>query len=309
MHRRDVPVIVEVALNGATKRERTPHVPIAPAEVAADALACLEAGASIVHQHDEHGDPEGMAADSLAAYREILGVRPDALCYPTTSWGGPIERRWSHHFTLHEAGVLRVAFVDPGSVNLGGADADGMPIPSEFVYTNTFRDIVWKFDQCRTLGLGPSMAIFEPGFLRVALAYEAAGAMPAGAFVKLYFGGGVGYLGGTGGLSFGLPPTRPSLDAYLAMLDGSRLPWAVAVLGGDVVESGMAGWALAEGGHLRVGLEDFAGGPGRTPGNRELVEQAVALCREAGRPVATPDEAAAILGLPARSASSPGTPG
>ena len=98
--RRDVPVIIEVALNGATKRDRNPHVPITPAEVAADALECLEAGAAIVHQHDQHGDAEGMAADSLEAYAEILAARPDAICYPTTSWGGPIEQRWSHHFSV-----------------------------------------------------------------------------------------------------------------------------------------------------------------------------------------------------------------
>ena len=80
------------------------------------------------------------------------------------------------------------------------------------------------------------------------------------------------------------------------MLDGSSLPWAVAVIGGDVVASGLARLALERGGHLRVGLEDYAGP--RQPRNVELVDEAVALARSVGRPIASCREAASLLGLP-----------
>ena len=36
------PVIIEVAINGATTKARQPHVPITREEMVADALACLE---------------------------------------------------------------------------------------------------------------------------------------------------------------------------------------------------------------------------------------------------------------------------
>ena len=108
---------------------------------------------------------------------------------------------------------------------------------------------------------------------------------------KLYFSTKRGYLGAP----FGLPPTPTALDAYLELLDGCDVPWAVSVVGGDVVGSAIAGMALDRGGHLHLGLEFFGGD--RTPTNAELVAEAVALCESTGRAVATPDEAAEILGL------------
>ena len=97
--------------------------------------------------------------------------------------------------------------------------------------------------------------MFEPGFLRVVLAYQNAGALPAGTLVKFYFSEG-GYLGG-GDPLWGMPPIPEALDAYLAMLGDAPIPWAVAVLGGSLLDAPIARLALERGGHLRVGLEDY----------------------------------------------------
>jgi uncharacterized protein (DUF849 family) len=142
-------------------------------------------------------------------------------------------------------------------------------------------------DCCARYGLGPSISIFEPGFLRAALGYHAAGALPAGALIKLYFSGGFP--------GFGLPPTPTSLSAYLAMLEGTGLPWSVAVLGGDVLTT-IAEEAVRRGGHLRVGLEDYAG-PG-TPANVELVRACADLVDRLGCRPATVAEAGELLRLP-----------
>jgi uncharacterized protein (DUF849 family) len=109
--------------------------------------------------------------------------------------------------------------------------------------------------------------------------------------IKLYFGGEKGYLGGV----FGLPPTKPAFEAYVAMLVDCPLPWSAAVIGGDIVESGIARMTIERGGHLHVGLEDWAG-PGH-PTNEELVMAATTVCADLGRPVATRSETAEILGL------------
>ncbi|MDA0823374.1 MAG: 3-keto-5-aminohexanoate cleavage protein [Proteobacteria bacterium] len=297
----DKPVIIEVALNGATRKSSNPNVPISINELTADALTCLRAGAQIIHQHDDLGrggelggaSPQVMADKAAEFYRAVYAEVADALLYSTTNWPGNIEARWSHQLILADANLLRMAFVDPGSVNLGGFAADGRPkLESSMVYSHSVADIEWMLDHCRRRSLAPNMAIFEPGFLRAALAHEKAGSLPRGAFIKLYF---------SDRLTFGFPPLKSALDAYLDLLKGSSLPWAVAVLGGDVIDSGMARWALEAGGHLRLGLEDYGGTD--KPSNLELLTVAIDLCREVGRPIATRPEAAAMLGLDVKGAS------
>ena len=297
------PVIIEAAINGATTKERNPNVPRTPDEIAADALACLEAGAAIIHNHiDLVGISEAEAAERyLEAWRVVLAERPDALWYPTVHFGQSMS--YEHLIPIAESGLLRLGLTDPGSVNLGTVDDQGVPVGG-LVYANSFDAIARAFDICREQRLGPSLAIYEPGFLRATLANWRAGRLPAGAMVKLYFSTEHGLLGAP----FGLPPTAAALNAYLEILGGCDLPWAVSAVGGDVVESEVARLALDRGGHLHLGLEFYRGG--RQPTNVELVTEAVELCQKAKRPVATPDQAAAILRLPRPrpSGSIPGAP-
>jgi uncharacterized protein (DUF849 family) len=296
---KDLPVIIEVALNGATRPELNPNVPTTQQALADDAIRCIEAGASIVHTHAPDISVAGRDAAELylAHFRPVLERHPDVVMYPTLVFAQSMEDKTSHLPHLAEAIGLRMGFVDPGSLNLGPTGDDGLPVDAGIVYANSHADIRYGFELCERLGLGPGMAIFEPGFLRTALAWERAGRMPRGAFVRLYLGGDSSYRGeGRVDLLFGLPATTASLDAYIAMMEGSSLPWSVAVLSGDLIENGVARHTLECGGHLRVGLEDFAGA--RQPSNEELVREAAALCAEVGRPVARPDEVGKLLDLP-----------
>jgi len=302
------PVIIEAAINGTTTKERNPNTPRLPDEIAADALACIEAGAAIVHNHADVVGVSGQeAADRyFEGWKPVFAARGDALLYPTTNFGPGVEGAYAHMAPLTATGWLRIGIIDPGSVNLGGVDTDGLPAAPGFVYANSFGDIRHQAAVCAGLRLGPSMAIFEPGWLRTALAWHRAARLPRGAMVKLYFGGDFGYLtsvGQHGGATFGLPPTVTALDAYCELLEGCDLPWSVAVIGGDLIASDIARAALERGAHLHVGLEDYAGD--RQPTNTELVREAVALCTDLGRPLATPDDATEILDLPRRGPEPP----
>jgi len=295
----DGPVIIEAAINGVTTQEQNPHAPRLPEEIATDALACFEAGASIVHNHiDKFMIPgDEAAARYVEGWRPVFAERPDALLYPTTNAGPAIVDAYSHLEPLAETGLLRIGIADPGSVNLGGAGENGEPGVGGVVYANSPSDIRYEIELNQRLQIGPSMAIFEPGFLRCALAYRADGRLPAGTMIKLYFGGDGGYLNqGRPGAPFGLPPTRAALEAYLELLDGCGVPWSSAVIGGDLCATEVAELTVRAGGHLHVGLEDYAGP--RTPSNVELVREAVAVVEAAGGTVASCDDAARILQLP-----------
>jgi uncharacterized protein (DUF849 family) len=294
------PVILELAVNGATPRHRNRHVPRTPAEITEAALAGIESGASIVHNHNDEpmftADGVHAVEPYLAAWRPVLERYPDALLYPTMAAGArgiPVTRRWAHVEELARRGMGSMTLVDPGSVNLGltsavavAADAAAGP------YANSLADVEYMFARSGELGAAPSISVFEPGFLRTTLAWQRSGRLPPGAMVKLYFGG---------ELEFGLRPTTTALEAYLELLEPSGLPWSVAVLGGDVVGCGLAESAIRRGGHVRVGLEDYAG-PGE-PSNLDLLRAAVAIVEGLGRAPATAAQTRRILGVPSATRS------
>jgi uncharacterized protein (DUF849 family) len=275
------PVIIEAAINGNTTKSVNPSVPRSPAEIAECALECLDRGAAIVHNHNDEPNVGGPARHDPAPYQEawteVLAVHPHALLHPTVRGGddeSSIEDRYAHVVALHDAGVLPMASADPGIVSIG-----------PFVYGNTPTDTSYMFECVRTMDVPVHVSVFEPGFLRNVLAHQRAGTLPRRVKIQLYFGDRV---------PFGLPPTRASLDAYLGLLDGSGLEWMVGVMGGDVIRSGMAAWAIDAGGHVRVGLEDLYD-PHANPSNEDLVRQAVDLVRSLGAEVATCEQALAIL--------------
>jgi len=288
------PAIIEVALNGGLPKQANPRVPRTPAEVADDALQCIAAGAAVLHNHTDDPVMGGNGSHDAGPYREawtrVLAEHPEALLYPTMPGGAPgqsIEQRYAHIEQLAAWQLLGLGLVDPGTTDIGRFARDGRPRPEDTVYQNTWADGVYMVETCRRLGVGMSVSIFEPGFLRFILGYVAAGELPPGAFIKLYFGG--------PRAGFGLPPTRKALEAYLDMLEGTGLPWLVSVQGGDVMASGMARMALERGGHLQVGLEPSGD---RARSNAELVAEAVQAVQASGREPATFAQARALIGIP-----------
>lgn len=297
--RDETPVLIEAAINGETRPERNPFVPREPEAIVADVLRCLDAGAALIHAHSGDIRLTGRKAADLylEAWRPILEQRPDTLWYPTLGLGADMAESLSHIEVLAAESPLRLGLCDPGSTNIGGPDADGLPVGG--VYANSYDDVRVAFEQCERLRLGPSLAIYEPGWLRTTLAFHRAGRLPAGAMVKLYFGGDYGLFATEPGVSFGLPPTENALLAYLDLLEGTGLPWSVSVWGGDLFETPVARLALERGGHLHVGLEEHFH-PECKPSNEEIVRQAAALVAGVGRPLASPADAARILRLPKR---------
>jgi 3-keto-5-aminohexanoate cleavage enzyme len=286
------PLIVEVAINGLITKTQNPHVPLSPDEMAIDIRACLDAGAAIVHAHA--GDPyvgkvqRHASKPYIDVFGEIIRERPDAILYPTLPAGPflPIDQRYAHINELADAGLLRMAPIDPGTMNWGSFSPTGEAEEESFVYQNTFADVRYAFNFCIARKLGCTMSIFEPGFLQIVLAHGRNGTLPPASVIKLEFS--------AGRLVFGLKPNREGLEAYLSMLEEHPIPWMVNLRDGDL-NNGFGRLAIERGAHVRVGIEDYGGE--RTPSNRELVAEIAELGRSLGRPTATPLDAAAILKL------------
>jgi len=67
------PLAIEAAINGVTPKALNPHLPRTREEIVADACACLEAGAAIVHQHND--EPLVQARHASAPYgASLIGV-------------------------------------------------------------------------------------------------------------------------------------------------------------------------------------------------------------------------------------------
>src|SRR6185295_4766507 len=119
---------LEVALNGGLTRESQPHVPVSVEEIVADGIACVKAGAAIVHVHS-YDVATGRQKDDADLYARIIeGIRSkvDAIVYPTviggTERGSEVTRvgadRYAAVVGLAERGLLEWTVCDPGSTNI-----------------------------------------------------------------------------------------------------------------------------------------------------------------------------------------------
>lgn len=105
-------VIIESALNGLTGRDRNPHVPYTPDEIAADAADAAGAGASVVHFH-ARDDDGGWSHDveRYAATFRALRARCDVLAWPTFAGAGDAK--------AYAAKLKKVLGQDPLETALG----------------------------------------------------------------------------------------------------------------------------------------------------------------------------------------------
>jgi uncharacterized protein (DUF849 family) len=71
--------------------------------------------------------------------------------------------------------------------------------------------------------------------------------------------------------------------------------WSVIDYGGNLLR--LAAAIIAAGGNISIGIGDYHYPELGQPTNAELVERVVAIARDVGREVATPDEAKAMLGI------------
>lgn len=294
--KRSKPLVITASINGERTKEQNRFAPRTHDEIVDSALGAYAAGASLIHAHCTNIGlmADESAEDYLKSWRRILEARPGSLWYPTLTRGLGGEIR--HILAIDDAVGIVFGCVDPGTVPFASLDDENLPVGR--YYANSLESIRADFATFKARRIGPQLAIYEPHYLRIVLAFHAAGALPEGTVLNFYFCGDYG-LGGERTMPFGLRPTEASLQAYLDILGEVDLPWTVSVWGGNIFDSDLPRLAIEKGGHVLVGIEPYFA-PGNPMSNEEQIGRVVAIANELAVPLANREETLELFHSPRR---------
>jgi uncharacterized protein (DUF849 family) len=270
------PCIICVAITGSLpQKSDNPAVPLTVAEQVESTHAAFEAGATIVHAHvrNDDGTP---SADPEKFGRLMEGVREHCpgmiVQFSTGGRSGAGKAR---------GGMLPLR-PDMASLSVGSNN-----FPSR-VYENPPDLVHWLAAEMLAHGIKPEIECFDLSHIHQAAAMQADGRLAAPAYVQFVMG-----------VKNAMPADRDVFDYYIRtverLLPGSE--WCAAGIGPAQIV--LNEWSVAAGGHARTGLEDNVRLDKATlaPSNAALVARVVEICDRHQRPVATPAEARALLGL------------
>jgi 3-keto-5-aminohexanoate cleavage enzyme len=266
-------LIITAALTGAeVTRVQQPALPITPDEIATAAQECAHAGAAIVHVHARLSD--GSPTQDKTVYRQIMDAikaRCDVIVQVST--GGAVGMTAAERLppvTLSP----EMATLSMGSVNFG-----------DDVFMNHPADMDTFAQALRARSVKPEFEIFDAGMLSTLNRWLKKGLVSAPVHVDFV-------LGIPGGMA-GTPEALMFLKSQLP----AGASWTVAGIG--AAQLPLATLAIVLGGHVRVGFEDnvyYRKGE-LAVSNAQLVARIARISAELDRPVASPDEARAMLGI------------
>ena len=270
------PCIICVAITGSvpTKADN-PAVPVTVQEQIESTHAAFEAGAAIAHCHVRND--EGLPCSDPDRFEKLgEGIRkhcPSMIVQFSTGGrsGAGAER----------GGMLPLR-PDMASLSVGSNN-----FPTR-VYENSPDLVAWLSSEMQKYGVTPEIEAFDLSHILQAIRLHREGKLFGQLYVQFVMG-----------VKNAMPADREVFDFYVKIMQ-ERAPeaqWCAAGVGPNQIA--VNEWSIAAGGHTRTGLEDNIRLDRNTlaPSNAALVERCVALCAQYERPVATPAQARAILGL------------
>ena len=297
-------VIITCAVTGSIHTPTmSPHLPVTPDEIAAQAIGAAEAGAAILHLHAR--DPkDGKPTPDPAVFMQFLPrikQACDAVINITTGGG--------HNMTVDErlAAPLRASpemcSLNMGSMNFGlypmlnrykefkyEWEPKYLEMTRDFIFRNTFKDIerILK-DLGEGHGTRFEFECYDVGHLYTLAHFLDRKLVKPPLFVQTIFG----ILGGIGADPENLTHMKHIADK----LFGDQYYWSILAAGRHQLPLVTMGAIM--GGNVRVGLEDslYLGKGKLAESNSDQVRRIRDILENLSLEVATPKEAREMLAL------------
>lgn len=295
--------IITCAITGAIHTPTmSDALPYTPGQIAEQAVAAAEAGASILHLHarnPETGAPS-IAPEDFAPFLPRIKQATDAVVNIST--GGSLTATIAERIA-----PARRFSPEMCSMNMGSLNFSFHPLAARYdqwkfdwerdyvagsegnIFRNTFRDIREAAET-----LAPESIKFEHEIYDVGHLYNLKFMVDQGHFrAPIFLQFVMGILGGIGADVDNLVFMKRTADK----LFGDQYRWSVLAAGAAQIP--LAVTAAQMGGHVRVGLEDslFITRGKLAQSNAEQVIKLRRIIEDLGQSIATPDEAREILGL------------
>jgi uncharacterized protein (DUF849 family) len=300
-------IIITCAVTGSIHTpSMSPHLPVTAQQIADEAVSAARAGAAIVHLHARNpvdGRPD-QTPDAFRPFVTDIKDRSDVVINITTG-GAPtmtVDERMQPALQLKP----EVASLNMGSMNFGLFPMLGrykefnndwerpyLEGTKNAVFKNTFADIEFILTHGTGNGTRFEFECYDTAHLyNLAHFLDRKLATPP-LFVQTVFG----ILGGIGSHADDVSHMKRTADR----LFGKDFIWSV--LGAGRSQMPIASISAAQGGNVRVGLEDSLwDGPGQLArSNADQVKRVRVMVEALGLEVATPDEARQMLKLKGRS--------
>ena len=300
MRRADKVIITCAVTGGIHTPSMSPHLPITPDQIVAEAVAAAEAGAAMIHLHAR--DPEtGRPDQSPALFGQFLPrikQQSDAILNITTGGGlgMTLEERLAPALQMQP----EVASMNMGTFNfnISGplAKMDSFRFDWEqpyleggkdFILSNTFRQIDRGMTALGDVGTRFEFECYDVGHLYNLAHFAERGLVKPPFFIQCVFG----ILGGIGADPENLMHMRTTADRLFGD------DYLLSVLAAGRFQMPFVTMSAILGGSVRVGLEDslFIAKGELARSNADQVAKIRRILDELGLPVASPAEARAML--------------
>ena len=269
---RNKSLIITVAINGSLgTKDDNPNIPVTPEEIIEDAVACCEAGASVVHIHARTPDQKPSHDYDFFA-KCIEGIRDncDIITQISTGSRGNVDRE-----TRVQAADLKP---DMMSLNSGCCNFPDRP------YINSLSDIEYWLGEMRKYSVIPEIECFDLSHLYTGLDMAEKGLIDKPLIFNIILG------------MHGALPFTPK--NFMHMWDIVPEDALVNSIGVGRYQLPATTLSTVLGGMVRVGLEDNQYYAYKVlASNVQLVERAVRIGKELQRDIATPAESRKLLGI------------